>query len=144
MNALSCVAFSYDIPIFPADGLQEDRTVYDGVVLMKDNSKVYKKVWAQFKSTFLNYTSAKEEQLSFGVQAMFPIWTNELKKGNTVEGLCNWISSVQSHQCERISGYPKYISAHTPTYYSAQSLIDKVSTCLETFFGMVSLSGYFC
>ena len=100
--------------------------VYDGVVLMKDQSQFYKKVWAQFKTKVLNYTSAKEEQLAFGVQAMYPDMIGELKKGTTVGELLKSISEVQGQQRERISGYPRFNTAYHATYYTAERLIDKV------------------
>lgn len=110
-------------------GFQANKEVHDGVVLMKDNSKFWKKAWSQFKSTFLSNISAKEEQQTLGVRAMFPNWIKELKKGRTVEDLFNWIVDVKRQQCERISGFPKYTNTYTTNYIylTGERLIDKVT-----------------
>ena len=112
-------------------GLQADKDVHDGVVLMKDSSKFWKKAWSHIKSYFTE-TSAKEEQLCLGVQTMFPNWIKELRSGKTVEDLITWCSDVQTQQCERIAGYPKYTSDTYSNRFTGQRLTDKVLLTTKT------------
>ena len=99
--------------------------MHDGVVLMKDNSKFWKKAWSHIKSYF-NDTSAKEDQLTRGIRAMFPNWIRELKNGKTVEEIIAWCFDVRSQQCERIAGYPKFGGGSYSHRLTGIRLADKV------------------
>lgn len=92
----STMGFSYFLDI------KEDTIVYDGIVLMKDESGLWSKI---FNKLFRSKNYSKETERVRGVCAMLPDYTKELKRGNSLSQLITQISSVRDRQILHLSGF---------------------------------------
>ena len=82
----------------------EDSTIYDGVVLMKNESLLITKA---FGKVFGSYSKDKDRENGFF--AMLPNCVAELMSGRPLDELCDWIRSLLAHQLEHLSGYSTFV-----------------------------------
>lgn len=81
-------------------------TVYDGIILMKDESGLWSKVVNKFTQIFKTNVNSKDHQRERGVILMLPDYIRELELGAGLNDLMAHISAVERRQSAHLQGYP--------------------------------------
>lgn len=119
--------------------------MYDGVIMMKDESPLWRKALSRFLTGLFPSTSnanSKDAQTERGVWLMLPDLIGELERGTGLDELISRISEVEKRQSDHLSGYPMVY--HYSIYdtrekeKSAQRVLRKVRIKL------VTLKVWFC
>lgn len=100
--------------------------VYDGAVLMKNNSKLWKRIVSKVSTSIFNYATVKDQEHTRAITEMLPKWINELENGKTVEDLLNWIGKIKKRQLQCISSFTDFVPESSGTTHHARKVIDKV------------------
>lgn len=109
--------------MFFFSAIKEDTVIYDGIVLMKDESWIVTKA---LKKLFGSGYSKNAERVS-GVQSMLPNYGEEVLSGVSLNDILGCISAVQTRQREHLSGFSSFIHYIIDQKSSAKELCGKVS-----------------
>ena len=96
--------------------------MYDGVVLMKDDSPRWKRI---MNKVFGN--TSKDREREIGILAMMPNCAAELMTNRSLDEVVQWIGLVLDRQILHLSGYSGFISYFTDHNAYSQRICCTVS-----------------
>lgn len=86
-------------------GYPEDHTVYDGVILMKDESPFWQKALKKFTELFKTNVNSKGCERRRGITAMLPDLVQEISDGRGLNELLATITAIEMRQKDHLNGY---------------------------------------
>lgn len=101
--------------------IKTDTIIYDGVVLMKDESSMLEKLINKV------FGYSKDGERVYGVQSMLPNYIEEVTTEVPLENLLTSMMAVRTRQLEHLSGFSTFCNYVTDQRSGAKELCDQVS-----------------
>ena len=112
-------------------GSDPDELVFDGVVLPRTNSDIWRFYVAHLPPARYERTPGTNQEYAAGVRAMLPNWTEEIEKGSSISDLCKWLERARAQQSSLLTGFNNKTSKTSWVFDNAERIFDQVLMCCK-------------